>query len=153
MAREANGYFSAQAESAAAGTRYRFLLNGEEAAFPDPASRFQPEGPNFASEVIDQASFQWTDREWLGPREEDQVIYEMHIGTFTREGTWSAATAQLEELSRLGISVLEVMPVAEFMGNSDGGTTEWTCSRRHAVMAGPMSFDDLSMPPMVWALA
>lgn len=121
MARETNGYFSAQAESAAAGTRYRFLLNGEEAAFPDPVSRFQPEGPDFASEVIDQASFQWTDREWRGPREEDQVIYEMHIGTFTREGTWSAATAQLEELSRLGISVLEVMPVAEFMGEFGWG--------------------------------
>jgi maltooligosyltrehalose trehalohydrolase len=121
MVREADGYFSVQSESAGAGTRYRFLLNGGEQGFPDPASRFQPEGPFFASEVIDPVPFQWTDQEWRGPRLEGQVVYEMHIGTFTREGTWVAATAQLEELSRLGISVLEIMPVADFAGEFGWG--------------------------------
>lgn len=121
MVREADGYFSVQSESAGAGTRYRFLLNGGEQGFPDPASRFQPEGPFFASEVIDPVPFQWTDQEWRGPRLEGQVVYEMHIGTFTREGTWGAATAQLEELSRLGISVLEIMPVADFAGEFGWG--------------------------------
>jgi len=121
MAPEPDGYFSARSESGGAGTCYRFLLNGEDKEFPDPASRFQPEGPHGTSEVIDPLPFQWTDREWRGPHQEGQVVYEMHIGTFTQEGTWSAATAQLAELSRLGISVLEIMPVADFAGDFGWG--------------------------------
>lgn len=121
MIREANGYFSAQIEAAGEGARYRFALQGEEKPLPDPASRFQPEGPHGPSEVIDPLQFRWTDRDWTGPRQEGQVVYEMHIGTFTQEGTWSAAAAHLEELSRLGISLVELMPVSDFAGDFGWG--------------------------------
>lgn len=108
-------YFSALVPDLKAGARYRFRLDGA-GLFPDPVSRFQPEGPHNASEVIDPAAFQWTDQAWQGARLAGQVIYEMHIGTFTPEGTWNAARAQLPQLADAGIEVLELMPVADFPG-------------------------------------
>jgi len=111
---EAEGFFSGFGP-AAAGSLYRFSLDGNSQHYPDPASRFQPEGPFGWSQVVDP-KFPWTDSEWPGVRLEGQVLYEMHIGTFTREGTWAAATEQLPELAALGISILEVMPVADFDG-------------------------------------
>src|SRR5437763_4267863 len=100
---EEGGYFSGFG-AAAAGSRYRFrLANGS--VVPDPASRWQPEGPFGPSQVIDPA-FEWTDREWRGVKLPNQVLYEMHIGTFTREGTWKAAAAELPELAAIGITVL-----------------------------------------------
>ncbi|HSG39093.1 MAG TPA: malto-oligosyltrehalose trehalohydrolase, partial [Thermoanaerobaculia bacterium] len=90
-------------------------------AFPDPASRFQPEGPHGPSQVVDPSTFQWTDRDWRGVTREGQVIYEMHVGTFTPEGTWAAAARELPELADLGITVLELMPVAEFPGRFGWG--------------------------------
>ena len=85
------GYFEALLEEAAAGTRYWFRLDEEERLYPDLASRFQPEGPHGPSEVVDPSVFRWTDAGWRGVTIEGQVIYEMHIGTFTPEGTWAAA--------------------------------------------------------------
>ena len=117
---EGNGYFSALAPSAGAGTLYRFRLDGKD-EFPDPASRFQPEGPHGPSQVVDPRTFRWNDRGWSGVRKEGQVLYEMHVGTFTREGTWAAARAHLAELAALGITVIEVMPVAEFPGRFGWG--------------------------------
>jgi len=84
-------------------------------------SRFQPEGPHGPSRIVDPARFQWTDREWCGIALEGQVIYEMHIGTFTPEGTWDAARRELPELARTGITVLEIMPVADFPGRFGWG--------------------------------
>lgn len=98
------------------GTDYRYRLDGGD-GYPDPASRFQPEGPHGPSRVIDPDAFQWTDREWAGVPIERAVIYEMHIGTFTPEGTWAAAEALLPQLAETGITVLEVMPVSDFAGN------------------------------------
>jgi len=118
---EANGYFSGLVRAAGAGTLYRYRLDGSEQAYPDPASRFQPHGPHGPSQVIDPTQFKWTDRTWRGCRREGQVIYEMHIGTFTRRGTWEAATHELTELADLGITLLEVMPVAEFAGRYGWG--------------------------------
>lgn len=118
--REEGGYFSGLAEGARAGALYKYRLDGGE-AFPDPASRFQPEGPHGPSQVVDPSSFRWTDRGWRGLGPEGQVVYELHVGTFTREGTWEAAARELPELADLGITVIEVMPVAEFPGRFGWG--------------------------------
>jgi maltooligosyltrehalose trehalohydrolase len=117
---EEGGYFSASAE-AGADTRYRFRVDNAEHFHPDPASRFQPDGPHGSSCVIDPENFQWTDGAWPGLKMKGQVIYEMHIGTFTREGTWRAATEQLAELARIGVTVVEMMPIADFPGNFGWG--------------------------------
>jgi maltooligosyltrehalose trehalohydrolase len=118
---EGNGYFSGLVGDAAAGTRYRYRLDGADGSFPDPASRFQPEGPHGPSEVVDAGTFPWTDQHWRGVARDGQVLYEMHVGTFTREGTWRAAARELPELARLGITVIEMMPVADFAGTFGWG--------------------------------
>ncbi len=117
---EGNGYFSGLIAEAGVGTLYRYRLDGGE-SFPDPASRFQPEGPHGPSQVVDPGAFSWTDAGWRGLRLEGQVLYEMHIGTFTKEGTWGAAARELPELKELGITCVEVMPVAEFPGRFGWG--------------------------------
>ena len=118
---EADGYFSATVETARAGTLYWYRLDGEADLLPDPASRFQPEGPMGPSEVIDPDVFVWTDLDWPGVGWNDQVLYEMHVGTFTREGTWRAAIQQLPPLADVGITVIEMMPVADFIGRFGWG--------------------------------
>ena len=90
-------------------------------AYPDPASRFQPEGPHGPSQIIDPSRFAWTDGAWRGCELEGQIVYELHIGAFTQEGTWASALAQLPGLAELGITVLEVMPVADFPGRFGWG--------------------------------
>ncbi len=117
---EKDGYFSGLMQGAGAGALYKYRLDGGD-AFPDPASRFQPQGPHGPSQVIDPSTFRWTDHGWPGIGPEGQVIYEMHVGTFTPEGTWGAASRELAELAELGITVLEVMPVAEFPGRFGWG--------------------------------
>jgi maltooligosyltrehalose trehalohydrolase len=119
LASEADGYFSGLVPEARVNMRYKFQL--DSGAFPDPASRFQPDGPHGASQIVDPDTFRWTDKAWRGVTREGQVIYELHIGTFTREGTWASAMEQLPELARLGVTVLEVMPVADFPGRFGWG--------------------------------
>ena len=119
MAEDA-GYFSGLAENAQAGSRYRYKLDGGE-AFPDPATRYQPSGPHGWSQVVDARCFQWTDTHWRGIALPGQVIYEMHIGTFTQEGTWQSAQQQLPQLAETGVTVLELMPIAEFPGRFGWG--------------------------------
>jgi maltooligosyltrehalose trehalohydrolase len=118
---EPGGYFSGLIPEAAAGQRYRFRVDENGGWFPDPASRFQPDGPHGPSQIVDPRQFLWTDHEWDGLPLEGQIIYEMHIGTFTPEGTWAAAAEQLEELASAGITVLEIMPVADFPGRFGWG--------------------------------
>ena len=117
---EPDGYFSGLHPGASDGARYRYRLDRGD-AFPDPASRFQPEGPHGPSQVVDPTRFRWTDSEWSGVSLEGQVIYEMHIVTFTREGTWEAARRELPELADAGITLLEIMPVADFPGQFGWG--------------------------------
>jgi maltooligosyltrehalose trehalohydrolase len=117
---ETGGYFSATIASARAGDLYRFQLDRSE-RFPDPASRFQPDGPHGPSQVTDPRSFAWTDDSWNGVAPAGQAIYELHIGTFTQQGTWAAAMERLPDLATLGITVLEVMPVADFPGQFGWG--------------------------------
>ena len=118
---ESTGYFSGLVAPAMEGTLYRFQLDDDETLYPDPASRFQPDGPHGPSRVVDPSQFPWTDASWPGARMAGQVIYEMHIGTFTREGSWAAAARELEELAELGITCIELMPVAEFPGRFGWG--------------------------------
>ncbi|NLG18416.1 MAG: malto-oligosyltrehalose trehalohydrolase [Fibrobacter sp.] len=121
MDQEKNGYFSAHIDALPPGVLYGFKFDGKERAFPDPASRFQPDGPVGLSRVIDPGRFKWSDSTWRGIPREGNILYEMHIGTFTQEGTWDAASGELEELSRMGITVLEILPVADFSGNFNWG--------------------------------
>ena len=120
MTAESGGYF-AGAVNAGADTRYKFRVNSAEKFYPDPVSRFQPDGPHGSSSVIDPMKFQWTDGNWPGLKLKGQIIYEMHVGTFTTGGTWRAAAEQLPELARIGITAIEMMPVAEFPGGFGWG--------------------------------
>src|SRR4051794_24881719 len=120
LSREEDGYFSG-AIKAAAGDRYQFILDDGDRRYPDPASRFQPEGPHGPSQIVDPSTFAWTDGDWKGVTREGQVVYELHVGTFTRAGTWAAAIDHLPELAALGITLIEVMPVAEFEGRFGWG--------------------------------
>jgi maltooligosyltrehalose trehalohydrolase len=117
---ESGGYFSACIPGVRQGERYAYVVDGQ-GPFPDPASRFQPEGPHGPSQLVDPLRFPWTDGDWPGLRLPHQVLYEMHIGTFTPEGTWLAAAKQLVELARIGITAVEVMPAADFVGSFGWG--------------------------------
>ncbi|HVL82064.1 MAG TPA: malto-oligosyltrehalose trehalohydrolase [Actinomycetota bacterium] len=112
------GYHRATTE-ASHGSRYTFLLNGVER--PDPASRWQPDGVHSPSAVVDPATFAWTDDEWTGIRMADCIFYELHIGTFTSEGTFDAAIEHIPYLVELGVTAVEVMPIAQFPGHRNWG--------------------------------
>jgi maltooligosyltrehalose trehalohydrolase len=117
---EPGGHHAGLVAGIGAGARYRYRLDGGD-AYPDPASRYQPEGPHGPSEVVDPTTFSWTDQGWKGLQLPGQVIYELHIGTFTTEGTWEWAARDLPRLAELGITAVEVMPVAEFAGDFGWG--------------------------------
>jgi maltooligosyltrehalose trehalohydrolase len=117
---ESGGYFSGII-AANAGAFYRFRVDEAETFHPDPASRFQPQGPHRSSCVVDPSCFRWSDQQWKGLRMPGQIIYEMHIGTFTHEGTWRAAAKELAELARIGITVIEMMPIGDFPGEFGWG--------------------------------
>jgi len=120
LSAEGNGYYSGYTSNAEAGTRYRFRVDGGE-SYPDPASRFQPDGPHGPSMVIDPDSFAWRDADWPGVSIEGQVLYELHIGTFTEAGTFHAAIDRLADLADVGVTVIEIMPIADFAGRFGWG--------------------------------
>ena len=103
-----------------AGSRYRFSIDGGTLV-PDPASRRNPQGVHGPSEVIDPAAFEWTDGDWRPPQWREAVIYELHVGTFTPEGTFAGVAGRLEHLQRLGVTAIEIMPIAEFPGSRGWG--------------------------------
>src|ERR1051325_747757 len=117
---EGDGYFSGFAAELTAGIRYRFRLDRGD-AFPEPCSRFQPDGPHGPSEVVDPNEFRWTDDDRPGITIAGQVIYEVHIGTFTPEGTFRAAIDKLDTLVDTGFTCLEIMPIADFPGRFGWG--------------------------------
>jgi maltooligosyltrehalose trehalohydrolase len=118
---EADGYFSRLIPGAGAGARYRYRLDANDTLLADPASRFQPDGPHGPSMVIDPGLFAWKTQGWRGVKAEDAVFYEMHIGSFTPEGSFAAAMRELSYLAELGITVIELMPVADFVGEFGWG--------------------------------
>jgi maltooligosyltrehalose trehalohydrolase len=115
-----DGWHHLEVPEAAAGDRYRFKLP-DGLRVPDPASRRNPDDVHGASEVVDPRSYHWNDSTWRGRPWHEAVIYELHIGTFTPEGTFAAAKARLAELAELGFTVIEVMPVADFPGQRGWG--------------------------------
>jgi maltooligosyltrehalose trehalohydrolase len=117
---EEGGYFSGLIDGVTAGTRYRFKL-GDTGSFPDPASRFQPAGPHGPSEIVDPAQYSWRDAGWRGVEIAGQVIYELHVGTFTEAGTYRAVIERLPDLVDVGITVVELMPLADFPGRFGWG--------------------------------
>lgn len=117
---QADGYFSGLID-AKPGDCYQFRLDEDATPYPDPAARYQPDGPHGVSEIIDPTSFVWTDQDWPGISLPGQVLYELHIGTFTPEGSWLAAAEKLHLLREVGITVIEVMPVADFPGRFGWG--------------------------------
>ena len=121
LTRGEGGVFGGLADGIGAGARYGLRLDDDPKLYPDPASRFQPEGPHGPSQVVDPSAFAWTDAAWRGPTLRGQVMYEMHVGTFTREGTFASAMRELEELRDAGITLIEMMPVAEFPGRFGWG--------------------------------
>lgn len=121
MQKEVSGYFSILLPNTFQGLLYGFKLDDSEHYYPDPASRFQPQGVNGFSKIIDCLGYGWNDSDWKGISRDNRVLYEMHVGTFTAEGTWEAARKQLPELASLGITVIELLPVAEFEGRFNWG--------------------------------
>lgn len=117
---ESDGYFSAFIEGVKPGVLYWFNLGNTDSLFADPASRYQPSGVNGPSSVIN-SYYSWTDENWPGIELEGQIIYEVHIGTFTLEGTFQAAIQKLDYLLELGITVIELMPLNEFPGHFGWG--------------------------------
>lgn len=113
------GYFQAVVDGVEPGTRYFYCLDGKVER-PDPASEFQPEGVHGPSEVVDQ-SFLWSDENWRGLALDDLIIYELHVGTFSKDGTFEGVVEHLEELKELGITAIELMPVAQFPGGRNWG--------------------------------
>ena len=114
------GVYIASVAGVRAGDRYGFRVNDED-PLPDPVSRAQPDGVHGLSQVIDPDAFEWSDERWPGVALPDFVIYEMHVGTFTPAGTFDAAAARLPELRALGITAVELMPVASFPGRRNWG--------------------------------
>jgi maltooligosyltrehalose trehalohydrolase len=118
---EADGYWSGHETPVSAGTLYKFRLDGRtEETFPDPASRHQPYGVHGPSAVVDP-TFEWSDRGWMPPPFDRLVIYELHVGTFSPQGTFRGVMDRLGELADLGVTAIELMPVADFAGERNWG--------------------------------
>lgn len=117
---EGGGYFSAHVPGISPGTHYMYQVDNDLPR-PDPASRWQPEGVHSVSCVVDPTAFEWTDANWRGLPMEDLVIYEVHVGTATPQGTFDALIDRLDDLQDLGITAIELMPVADFPGNHNWG--------------------------------
>jgi len=119
LAPEGRGYYAAEVEGVPAGSDYWYLLDGERER-PDPASGWQPHGVHGPSRVV-PPEFAWTDHGWRGLKWRESVLYELHVGTFTPEGTLAAAAARLPELRQLGVTAVELMPLAQFPGERNWG--------------------------------
>lgn len=119
MERREGGWLEAFVPGAWPGTRYGFRVG--DLVVPDPASRHQPDDVHRLSEVIDPAAHDWTDDDWTGRPWEETVLYELHVGCFTEEGTFTAAIGKLDALAEMGVTAIELMPVAEFPGGRGWG--------------------------------
>lgn len=120
LQRAEHGYWEKVIKEVGEGSLYKIQLkNGKE--FPDPASRSQPDGVHSWSEVVDHSAFSWSDSSWEGLALSSMVIYELHVGTFTPEGTFEAVIAKLDHLLELGVNAIEIMPISQFPGNRNWG--------------------------------
>jgi len=119
LQRDAKGYYQALLEEIDPGTQYLYRLNGEK-EWPDPASRYQPQGIHGPSQVVDP-HLAWADRSWVGLPLRDYVLYEIHVGTYTPQGSFEAIIPHLDRLKELGVTAIELMPVAQFPGARNWG--------------------------------
>jgi maltooligosyltrehalose trehalohydrolase len=120
MAAEDEGWFGITTELATSGFYYQYLINGKDYV-PDPASRYQPRDVHGSSQVIDPHAFRWQDTGWQGRPWEEAVFYELHVGTFSEEGTFAGVKKRLDYLADLGVTALQLMPVADFAGQRNWG--------------------------------
>jgi maltooligosyltrehalose trehalohydrolase len=120
MRRVENGFFEIITASAHAGSRYRYRID-DGLEVPDPASRANPNDPNGASEVVDPSAYEWNDSGWSGRPWHEAVLYELHVGAFTPRGTFRAAIERLPYLADLGVTAIELMPIADFPGRRNWG--------------------------------
>lgn len=120
MERDSFGYHRVVLGAAAPGAKYLYRLDDSHER-PDPASRFQPDGVHGPSQLVDPHAFKWTDSDWKGIPLQDSVFYELHVGTFTPEGTFTALIPHLDRLATLGVNTIELMPIAQFPGTRNWG--------------------------------
>ncbi len=120
LKRAAGGFVELVTAEARVGSLYRYRIDGE-IRVPDPASRRNPQGVHGPSEVVDPGAFDWTDGDWRAPPWRESVVYELHVGTFTPEGTFAGVAGRLEHLQRLGVTAIELMPLAQFPGSRGWG--------------------------------
>jgi maltooligosyltrehalose trehalohydrolase len=121
LAKKARGWWSAEVAAAGPGSDYGFVIDGLEPAVPDPRTQWQPNGVHAESRVVDHAAFAWSDSGWQSPPLSSALIYELHLGTFTPEGTLKAAEFHLDYLKDLGVTHVELMPIANFPGKRGWG--------------------------------
>jgi len=131
------GWWKADVQSAGPGIDYGFLIDDDERAYPDPRSLWQPKGVHGLSRVFDQSSFAWSDAGFKAPPLADSILYELHVGTFTPEGTLDSAIEKLDELKDLGITHVELMPIAGFAGGHGWGYDGVSLYAVHEPYGGP----------------
>ncbi|HEX2053291.1 MAG TPA: malto-oligosyltrehalose trehalohydrolase [Actinomycetota bacterium] len=136
MVQAGEGWWEREVEAAGPGTRYAFSLDGGPPR-PDPRSAFQPEGVDGPSEVVDHSAFRWSDHQWTGRPLQGSVLYELHVGTFSAEGTFDGAIAHLPHLVDLGVDGVELLPVAEFSGTRGWGYDGVDLFAPHSAYGGP----------------
>jgi maltooligosyltrehalose trehalohydrolase len=137
MQRSDDGWWRVDVPRATAGTDYAFLVDDGDKGYPDPRSRWQPNGVHEASRVYDHDEFRWTDHGWTGRALPGAVIYELHIGTFTPEGTFDAAIDRLNHLAYLGVDFVELLPVNAFNGDHGWGYDGVCWYAPHEPYGGP----------------
>jgi maltooligosyltrehalose trehalohydrolase len=131
------GWWRLDVEDVEAGTDYSYLVDKDKQSYPDPRSQWQPNGVHGTSRVFDQSAFSWTDARFQAPQLGSGVVYELHIGTFTEKGTLDAAVGRLDHLVELGITHVELMPVAAFPGNQGWGYDGVALFAVHEPYGGP----------------
>jgi len=137
------GWWMLEVETAACGTNYAYLIDDDPTPYPDPRSHRQPDGVHGMSQLCDHSLFEWHDQLWRGSPKTGSVVYEMHIGTFSKEGTFDGAIQHLDYLADLGVTHLEVMPVAAFAGDRGWGYDGVSLFATHEPYGGPDGFKRL----------
>ncbi len=140
MTRDPRGWWHVEVPGTGAGTDYAFLLDDDETPLPDPRSQWQPEGVHGPSRRVEHRAFEWTDAAWTGRALPGSVLYELHIGTFTAEGTFNAAIDKLDHLVELGVDLVEVLPVNAFDGTAGWGYDGVLWGAVHQPYGGPTAF-------------
>src|SRR5580698_7201271 len=133
----ADGWWRLEVADAAPGADYAYRINNDPQSYPDPRSQWQPDGVHAPSRIYDQGSFSWSDSAFHAPALADGIIYEMHIGTFTPAGTLDAAISRLDYLRDLGVTHVELMPVASFPGDRGWGYDGVALFAVHQPYGGP----------------